>query len=84
MAVSIDGGDPVVLDLKTSEFSATWKRNVLTNTAIGEVNNLRLAPGAHELVVTALDPGMILDRYEIAFAGSPRAYDPVPETRIVK
>ncbi len=84
VAVSIDGGEPAILDLKTSEFSATWKQNVLSNTAIGEVGNLRLAPGAHELVVTALDPGLILDRYEIAFAGAPRAYDPVPETRMVK
>jgi hypothetical protein len=84
VAVSLDGGTPTVLDLKTAEFSATWKQNVLTNTAIGEINNLRLKPGAHELTIYALDPGVILDRYEIAFAGAPRAYDPVPETRIVK
>jgi hypothetical protein len=84
VAVSLDGGAPVTLDLKTAEFSATWKQNVLTNTAVGEINNLRLKPGAHELTVYALDPGVILDRYEIAFAGAPRAYDPVPETRIVK
>lgn len=84
VAVSLDGGAPVILDLQTAEFSATWKQNVLTNTAIGELNNLRLKPGAHELTVYALDPGVILDRYEIAFAGAPRAYDPVPETRIMK
>ncbi len=84
VAVAIDGGEAVILDLKSAEFSATWKQNVLTNTAIGEIGNLRLAPGAHELVVTALDPGLILDRFEIAFAGAPRTYDPVPETRIVK
>ncbi len=35
------------------------------------------------LKVYALDPGVILDRFEIAFDGAPRAYDPVPETRIV-
>jgi hypothetical protein len=35
------------------------------------------------LNVTALDPGVILDRFEIAFDGATRAYDPVPETRIV-
>ena len=84
VAASIDGGAPVVLDLKTAEFSATWKQNVLTNTAVGEISNLRLKPGAHTLTVWALDPGVVLDRYEIAFAGAPRAYDPVPETRIVK
>jgi hypothetical protein len=84
VAASIDGGAPVVLDLKTAEFSNTWKQNVLTNTAVGEINNLRLKPGAHTLTVWALDPGVVLDRYEVAFAGAPRAYDPVPETRIVK
>jgi hypothetical protein len=84
VAASIDSAAPVVLDLKTAEFSATWKQNVLTNAAVGEINNLRLKPGAHTLTVWALDPGVVLDRYEIAFAGAPRAYDPVPETRIVK
>jgi hypothetical protein len=84
VAASIDGSAPVVLDLKSAEFSETWKRNVLSNTAVGEIGNLRLKPGAHTLTVWALDPGVTLDRYEIAFAGAPRAYDPVPETRIVK
>ncbi|MEI9994427.1 MAG: glycosyl hydrolase 115 family protein [Rhizomicrobium sp.] len=84
VAVAIDGGAPVVLDFKTAEFSAAWRQNVLGNSAVGEVNALRLAPGAHTLRVTALDPGVILDRFEIAFDGAPRAYDPVPETRIVK
>jgi hypothetical protein len=34
--------------------------------------------------VYALDPGVILDRFEIAFTGAPRAYGPVPETRVLK
>jgi len=82
VAVSIDGGAPVTLDFKTAEFSAAWRQNVLTNSAVGIVGNLRLAPGAHTLKVTALDPGVVLDRFEIAFDGAPQAYDPVPETRI--
>ncbi|MEJ0026255.1 MAG: glycosyl hydrolase 115 family protein [Rhizomicrobium sp.] len=84
VAASIDGAAPAILDLKAPEFSAAWRQNVLTNTAVGVVNNLVLKPGAHVLKVWALDPGVILDRYEIAFDGAPRAYDPVPETRIVK
>jgi hypothetical protein len=82
VAVSIDGGMPVTLDFKTSEFSAAWRQNVLTNSAVGTLGDLRLAAGAHTLKVTALDPGVVLDRFEIAFDGAPRAYDPVPETRI--
>jgi hypothetical protein len=84
VAVSIDGGAPVVLDLKAAEFSQEWRHNVLTNEAIGRIGNLRLAAGAHELKVTALDPGLILDRFEIAFTGAQQAYGPVPETRIAK
>ena len=43
---------------------------------------LRLAPGAHRLAVYGLDPGVTLDRIELAFTGAARAYGPVPETRI--
>jgi hypothetical protein len=82
VAVSIDGAAPVTLDFKTSEFSAAWRQNVLTNSAVGTVGDLRHAAGPHTLKVTALDPGIVLDRFEIAFDGAPRAYDPVPETRI--
>jgi len=83
VAVSIDGGAPTVLDFKASEFSQAWRQNVLGNSAVESIGNLRLAPGAHTLKVTALDPGVTLDRFEIAFDGAPIAYDPVPETRIV-
>ena len=84
VAVSIDGGAPQVLDLKAAEFSQEWRHNVLTNSAVGEINNLRLAPGAHTLKVFALDPGVILDRFEIDFAGAQQAYGAVPETRIAQ
>ena len=46
--------------------------------------DLRLAPGARTLTVHALDPGVILDRFEVAFTGAARAYGPVPETKIVQ
>ncbi|MDE2134701.1 MAG: glycosyl hydrolase 115 family protein [Alphaproteobacteria bacterium] len=82
IAVSVDGGAPKILDLSAAEFSATWRRNVLTNTAVGQIGNLRLAPGAHALTVYALDPGVTLDRLEVSFTGAQRAYGPVPETRI--
>ncbi len=81
-AVSIDGGAPVVLDFFAPEFTERWRQHVLTNEAIETVHGLELKPGAHTLTVTALDPGLILDRIEIDFDGAPRAYGPVPETRI--
>jgi hypothetical protein len=84
VAVAIDGAAPTVLDLATAEFSEEWKQNVLSNSAVGRVGNLRLAPGAHEMKVIALDPGVTLDRFEIAFTGAQPAYSPIPETRITR
>ena len=66
------------------EFSAAWREHALSNKAIERVPDLRLTPGAHTLTVYALDPGVALDRFEIAFTGASRAYGPVPETRILK
>lgn len=83
-AVSIDGAPPVVLDFATEEFSQQWRQNVFRNAAVARVGNLKLMPGAHELKITALDPGLVLDRFEIAFAGAKQAYLPVPETRIAR
>jgi Gylcosyl hydrolase family 115 C-terminal domain len=82
IAVSIDGGPLHVLDFLAPEFSEAWRQHVLTNKAVEKLADLRLAPGAHTLTVYALDPGVTLDRFEITFTGAPRAYGPVPETRI--
>lgn len=82
VAVSVDDGPPRVLDLDTVEMSETWQRNALSNTAIAEVPGMALTPGPHVLKVYALDPGIVLDRIEIAFAAAPRVHDPIPETRI--
>jgi hypothetical protein len=82
LAASVDGGAAVVLDLRSAEFSTTWRQNVLANTAVGRVPGLHLAPGDHNLTVWALDPGAILDRIEITFDGANAAYGSVPETRV--
>jgi hypothetical protein len=83
IAVSIDNGPFEVLDFSSAEFSETWRRNVLSNTAIGTIRNLRLSKGAHELSLVALDPGVVLDRIQLSFAGANEAYGAVPETRVV-
>jgi hypothetical protein len=82
VAVSIDGGSTTTLDLYAPEFSQAWREHALSNTVIQILPNLHLGPGAHTLEVYALDPGVVLDRLEIDFDGAPRAYAPVPETRI--
>ena len=82
VAISIDGNAPAVLDFNAPEFSQAWRQHVLSNKAIEVLPNLRLQPGAHELALYALDPGIALDWVELAFTGAPQAYGPVPETRI--
>lgn len=82
VAVSVDSEKPVVLDLAAAEFSQEWRANVLRNMAVAETGNLKLKSGLHRLEVQALDPGIVLDRYEIAFSGAADAYGPVPETRV--
>lgn len=83
IAVSLDGGKPEVLDFTPEEFSAQWRQNVLGNAAMKKTVEHHLKPGSHTLTVYALDPGVTLDRFEIAFTGKSPAYGPIPETRIV-
>jgi Glycosyl hydrolase family 115/Gylcosyl hydrolase family 115 C-terminal domain len=84
IAVSLDNRPFEVMDFSSVEFSETWRQNVLSNTAIGTIKNLRLAKGPHELSLVALDPGVVLDRIQISFAGANEAYGAVPETRIIR
>ena len=83
-AVSIDGGPLTVVDFFAAEFTESWRQHVLSNTAVALVPGITLKPGAHTLTVYALDPGLILDRFEISFGEAPKAYGPIPETRIVR
>jgi hypothetical protein len=83
IAISIDNRPFEQMDFSSAEFSETWRRNVLSNTAIGTMKNLRFARGPHELSLVALDPGVVLDRIQISFVGANDAYGAVPETRVV-
>jgi len=82
VAVSIDSGPLEIVDFYAQEFSAAWREHAMTNEAIETVPILQLRPGMHMLTVYALDPGVTLDRFEIAFTGAHHAYGPVPETAV--
>jgi hypothetical protein len=82
IAVSLDGAVPRILDFAAPEYSQTWREHALTNAATVAIGDLHLPPGGHTLTVYALDPGVTLDRFELAFAGAQRAYGAVPETRV--
>ncbi|HWR14274.1 MAG TPA: glycosyl hydrolase 115 family protein [Terriglobales bacterium] len=84
IAISLDGGAPKVLDFSIVYYGAKWRQNVLDNAAVVALHDVPIAPGNHTLTVTALDPGITLDRFEIVFAGASGAYMPIPETRIKK
>ena len=82
IALSLDGGAPRVVDFRIVYYGAKWRQNVLDNAAVVAIHDVPIAPGNHTLTVTALDPGVTLDRFEIDFAGASPAYGPVPETRV--
>jgi hypothetical protein len=74
LAYSLDDGPLQLLDFETFGRSDEWKQNTLTNTAVRVREVPALAPGRHRLKVFALDPGVVLDRIEIAFDGAPQYY----------
>jgi hypothetical protein len=82
VGVTIDDGPMQILDFNAPEYSQAWRQHVLTNLAVQRVGNLRLKPGGHILRVWGLDPGVILERFEVSFTGAAHAYGAVPETRI--
>jgi hypothetical protein len=74
VAVSLDGGPLQLFDYATVGRSDEWRENVLSNTAVRSLTFKLLKPGAHELRIHALDPGVVLDRIEIDLDGAPAHY----------
>ncbi len=78
LGVSLDGGAIQLLDFSTLGRSDEWRENVLSNTAVRSIDVRRLAAGAHELRLYALDPGLVLDRIEVELDGAVRRYGAIP------
>jgi hypothetical protein len=83
LAISVDGQEPQVIDYRTFDRSETWKQNVLCNSASSTITHSFKEPGNHTLAITALDPGIIVDRITIDFGGLKSGYSAVPETKIM-
>lgn len=83
IAVSLDGAAFEELDFATHGRSEEWKANVLSNTAVRKLVRENVGSGRHELRVRALDPGFILDRFELSFDGAPAFYGRPPELSTV-
>ncbi|CAN7363662.1 glycosyl hydrolase 115 family protein [Pseudoduganella sp. LjRoot289] len=74
LAYSLDDSPLQLLDFETFGRSDEWKHNTLSNTAVRVREVRALVPGRHRLKVYALDPGVVLDRIEVAFDGAPQYY----------
>ena len=61
-SVSIDGGTPVVFNLKEPFRSEQWKLNVLRGQA-RRSQQVHLAKGGHTLTIKALDEHIIIDQW---------------------
>ena len=67
-SVSLDGAEPEVIAYETKGRSEEWKENVLRNQAIRKIVLPVLGGKSHQLVIKALDEGVILDQvmlYEV-------------------
>ncbi len=62
-SVSIDGGDPVVHNLKEPFRSERWKLNVLRGQARCTQELPPLQPGEHTMTITAIDPNIVVDQW---------------------
>ena len=66
--VSLDGAEPEVIAYETKGRSEEWKENVLRNQAIRKIVLPVTGKKSHQLVLKALDEGVILDQvmlYEV-------------------
>lgn len=67
-SVSLDGAEPEVVAYETKGRSEEWKENVLRNQAIRKIVLSVSGRKSHQLVIKALDEGVILDQvmlYEV-------------------
>lgn len=79
-SVSIDGGEPVVHDLKEPFRSERWKLNVLRGQALRTQELPELSPGEHTITITAIDPHIIADQW-ILDSKPKRNYYLIPAAR---
>jgi hypothetical protein len=83
-AVTLDGGDPIVLDASGTEEHhvgvTTWSSNVLRNAEIQTLDLGIVRRGTHTMRLIYGDPGVIFQHLLITFSGAPPAYPFPPET----
>ncbi|MFC5683277.1 glycosyl hydrolase 115 family protein [Flavobacterium sp. MAHUQ-51] len=61
-SVSLDGGTPQTLSYETQGRSEEWKENVLRNQAIKQLKFPVSKLATHQLIITAIDEGVVIDQ----------------------
>ena len=61
-AVSVDGGQPQVVDYHTEGRSEEWKMNVIRNQALRQTQHSVAGQEAAQVTITALDEGVVIDQ----------------------
>lgn len=69
ISVSLDGAEPEVIAYETEGRSEEWKENVLRNQAIRKIVLPVSGKKSHQLVIKALDEGVMLDQIMLYEAG---------------
>jgi len=80
VAVSVDGGEPVILNMHKDRKSQDWDESVKNNmTLVSTVQNLS-SVGNHTLKIWMVDPGVVLEKITIETGEHRKSYLGAPES----
>lgn len=85
-AVSVDDADPLVVNTVLKEVmdenNSEWKNNVLRAATIQEIQSIIKTPGKHTIKIRMIDPGVVIDKFEVILGKKNDSYLGAPETLI--
>ncbi|WP_322963630.1 glycosyl hydrolase 115 family protein [Sphingomonas fuzhouensis] len=61
VALSVDGGAPIMLDLMANETEASWGQSVIENRRVASTTLPMLAAGKHRLTLWLVDPEVVVE-----------------------
>jgi len=65
IAVSVDEGAPVILNLMADETPATWDRSVIENRRVATTTLPGVAAGRHRVTLWMVDPEVVIEGIEV-------------------
>ncbi|MDR6115623.1 MULTISPECIES: glycosyl hydrolase 115 family protein [unclassified Sphingomonas] len=65
IAVSVDDGTPVILNLMADETPATWDRSVIENRRVATTTLPGVAAGRHRITLWLVDPEVVVEGIEV-------------------